>query len=319
MSRHRSDPGHGSGPPRYPGSFLLTLRAALAELNWRAERWLGYAVVCTDDQGREQVVGLENLYRRARRAERADWPELIRSFLTNVTADQLDAPPTDLAEVADRLLPRLGPPMPRLAEAAVVWAEPLDGTPLHLNLVIDYPQNMFYVTEGLVRDSGQDGAAWRERALANLRALTPPDCLEVVHEESGIRQCNVGDAYDAARALLLDTVLPQAVDDGSFVALPGRDELLVLPVTRDALAFLPLLKLLAEKDHKSAPYAISDLVYWVQGGRWHVFGVDLEGESVQVRPPREFIPVFERLAPDLEDELQDDEVGEEDSGPPSPA
>ncbi len=121
MSRHRSDPGHGSGPARYPGSFLLTLRATLAELNWRAERWLGSAVICTDDQGREQVVGLENLYRRARQAERADWPDLIRSFLTNVTAEQLNDPPTDLAAVADRLLPRVGSPMPRIDESVAVW------------------------------------------------------------------------------------------------------------------------------------------------------------------------------------------------------
>src|SRR5882724_5293317 len=106
MPRQRSNPGHGSGSPRYPGSFLLTLRATLAELNWRTERWLGYAVVCTDEQGREQVVGLENLYRRARRADRADWPELIRAFLTTVTAELLEDPPTDLTESADRLLPR---------------------------------------------------------------------------------------------------------------------------------------------------------------------------------------------------------------------
>ena len=55
MPRQRSNPGFGSGPPRYPGSFLLTLRATLAELNWHIQRWLGYAVVCVDEQGRENT------------------------------------------------------------------------------------------------------------------------------------------------------------------------------------------------------------------------------------------------------------------------
>ena len=92
------------------------------------------------------------------------------------------------------------------------------------------------------------------------------------------------------------------------MALPGRDELLVLPVTRAALAAaLPLLKLLAEKDHKNAPYAISDEVYWVHDGRWHIFGVELHGDRVQVRPPQEFVPVFERLAPDAEEGVPENE------------
>ncbi len=169
---------------------------------------------------------------------------------------------------------------------------------------------MFYVTEELVRGSGQEGTAWFERALLNLRAQTPPECLAVVHEESGLRQCAVGDAYDAARALLLDATLPEAAADGFFVAVPGRDELLVLPVTRKALGFLPLLKMIAEKDHKKAPYAISDEIFWIQNGRWHVFGVELGGERVQVRPPQEFVPVFERLAPDAEEEPPEDDVEE---------
>src|SRR5207249_9335425 len=78
---NRSDPGYGSGPQRYPGSFLLAFREAVAALDWKVVRWLGGAVECSDAGGREHVVGLENLYRRARREERASWPELIATFL----------------------------------------------------------------------------------------------------------------------------------------------------------------------------------------------------------------------------------------------
>src|SRR5207249_2534664 len=114
MSPHsRSNPGLGSGPSRYPGSFLLAFREAVQKLNWQVERWLGSAVECRDAEGRQQVVGLENLYRRARREDRADWPELIAGFLGSVQPEQFADPPENLDEVADRLLVRLGPPLKR--------------------------------------------------------------------------------------------------------------------------------------------------------------------------------------------------------------
>src|SRR4051794_30345444 len=89
----RNHPGQGSPPPRYPGTFLLAFREGLATAKWQARRWLGTAVECVDAQGREQVVGLENLYRRARRQQRSAWPELIASFLDSVHAEQFDKPP----------------------------------------------------------------------------------------------------------------------------------------------------------------------------------------------------------------------------------
>src|SRR5579872_6184695 len=105
----RHHPGQGSPPPRYPGTFLLALREGLAAAGWKVQRWLGNAVECVDAQGREQVVGLENLYRRARREDRGGWPELVAGFLASVHAEHLDKPPPALAEVADRLLVRIGP------------------------------------------------------------------------------------------------------------------------------------------------------------------------------------------------------------------
>jgi hypothetical protein len=69
MSANRGDPGQGSGPSRYPGTFLLAVREALAGLNWQIRRLSGGTVECVDAQGREQTIGLENIYRRARRED----------------------------------------------------------------------------------------------------------------------------------------------------------------------------------------------------------------------------------------------------------
>lgn len=95
--------------------------------------------------------------------------------------------------------------------------------------------------------------------------------------------------------MLLDDLLPQGRNDGYFVAVPGRDQLLVLPVTRNALGFLQLLKVLSGRNFKSAPYPLSSEVFWVRGGRWHLFHVDYDGERLVLGPPEEFTEVLERL------------------------
>ncbi len=295
--QNRSDPGQGSGPQRYPGTFLLAFREAAAGLNWTVSRWLAGAVECVDPEGREHVIGLENLYRRARRAERATWPALITEFLNLVDPEQYDNLPTNLADVADRLRLRLGRPLGH-SDGPEVWAQPLPGTPLVLNLVVDYPQSMFYVTMAMVQESGHPCEEWLELALANLQAQTPEECFQILHDESGLRQCTVGDAYDSSRALLLDSLLPETSAEGHFIAIPGRDELLVLPVTGPALGFVPLLKSVAEQSFRTAPYAISDEVFWIRAGQWHLFPIELQGDRVTAQPPQEFLEILERLAPD---------------------
>src|SRR5579871_5112686 len=80
----RSNPGTGSGPPRYPGTFLLAVREAVDRLNWKIQRWLGDAIRCVDAEGEEHTVGLENLFRRTRRQQRDTWPVYIAEFLSKV-------------------------------------------------------------------------------------------------------------------------------------------------------------------------------------------------------------------------------------------
>ncbi len=295
---HRSHPGQGSGQPRYPGSFLLALKEALARLNWQPRRWLGAAVECVDEAGREHVVGLENLYRRARREDRAAWPKLIFDFLASVPPEQLHQPPSDLAAVADRLLVRVGLPVGPLGEESVAWSQPLADPGLAVHLVIDYPQSMSYVTEKMVADSGQGGPEWLRRALDNLAARTPADWLHTVHEESGLRQVVVGDAYDSARALILERLLPAEAAVGYFAAIPGRDELFLLPVSMACLPHLPLLKVLAAEEFKKVPYPISAEVIWIHQGSWRPFPIHVGNEEITVEPPAEFVEICKLLVPD---------------------
>src|SRR5438552_6276997 len=133
-SHNRSNPGSSSGPPRYPGTFLLAFKEALAALKWQARRWLGDAVTCADADGAEHVVGLENLYRRARREERDQWPALISDFHTRVReAEKTSAPDVQLVSVVDRLMVRFGLPFSNRANQAPVWSRSVEGTDLGIN------------------------------------------------------------------------------------------------------------------------------------------------------------------------------------------
>ena len=216
-----SNPGYGYGGPRYPGTFLLALREALAKLNWQATAWKGNSVECTDPNGLSQHIGLENMYRRLKREPRETWPTLLADLLGSVPPEAA-TPPDNLHDVADQIFVRLGPPFARQEPALDVWSQPLVDEHLLASLVIDYPSSMSYVTEKMIAGSGQEGSYWLERALANLRGKCEPGCVTQVHEETGLLQAQVGDAYDSSRALLLDHLVPGHEQDGFFVIVPGR-------------------------------------------------------------------------------------------------
>jgi hypothetical protein len=293
--RDRYNPGWGFGGPRYPGTFMLALQEALTKLCWQSRRWLPAAVECIDTEGREQLLGLENLYRRVRSQERLGWPELLAELLGSVPFDALE-PPADLNEVADRLLVRLGPPFGLQEEENDVWCQAVVSRYVVAWLVIDSPHSMIYVTEKMVADSGQPGSHWLALALDNLRAQTPKDSFALVLEDKGLWQCKVGDPYDASRALLLDSLLPGHEERGFFVTVPVRNHLLVLPVTANAASCLPWLRDVAVKMHKELPYPVSAEVFWVRQGNWHRIAIDLRGPHVTVSPPPELIEILESLS-----------------------
>src|SRR5262249_14950210 len=158
-----------------------------------------------------------------------------------------------LADVADRVLVRLGPPFTAHEAPGEVWSHCVADARVVATLVVDYPNSMSYVTTQMIEESGHDGAYWLHRALPNLPTGTPQGALTEAHAESGLLHSEVGDAYDSSRALILDPLLPESAADGCFVAVPGRDHLLVLPVRADSLSFLPWLRSIAIRTHKTLP------------------------------------------------------------------
>ncbi len=192
-------PGSGT-PTALPGGFRAAINSALAGLGYAVVGWEpdGVNVIAPDRDG-EQYIGLSNLYRRAKNAEKAEWQEMIREFLGHVTG-AISGPkiPDDLTTIADRLRPRLGKPFAREGKA-YPWGIPLPGTGLEINLVIDFPNTMAYVTDEMLKKTGKSGEDLLDLALANLKADTADDFFDQVSEEIDIYVGHSGDGYDAAR------------------------------------------------------------------------------------------------------------------------
>jgi hypothetical protein len=154
---------------------------------------------------------------------------------------------------------------------------------------------MSYVSAQMIAESGESGAAWFRRGLANLLTRSTPEQLAIIHPESGLMQGQFADAYDSSRALLLDELLPSHAEFGSYVAVPSRDHLLVLPISADSAPLAPWLRAIAGKTYGDMPYAISPELYWVHAGVWRPIAISIEGDEVVIRPPAEFVEMIDRL------------------------
>jgi hypothetical protein len=287
-------PGSGT-PSAMPGGFRAAITSELSGMGYSVVGWEpdGVNVIAPDRDG-EQFIGLSNLYRRAKGAEKAEWPSMIRDFLGHVTgAITTTHIPDDLTTVASRLRPRLGKPFTREGKAHP-WGIPLSETGLEINLVIDFPHTMAYVTDDMLAKTGKAGEDLLDLALANLRRETPPDFFDRVSDELDIYVGHSGDGYDSARALLIDDLLPDS-PAGFWVVIPTREEIAVWPVSFGALEKIHVIKMFAQDNFREHAYPVTDEVFWLWQGTWYPFEITIEEKNVTVSPPDEFLEVLKEL------------------------
>lgn len=283
----------GDNPTTLPSGFRAVVMSTLQELGYRVRSWEYDGVhVLPPGDAAEQYIGLSNLYRRAQGVERQDWRDLVRDFVMRLgRAVTLATLPDDLMTIAGQLRPRLGRPFPR-GRSRRPWGIPLPGTGLEVNLVIDFPETIAYVTEAMLATTSRPVEDLLDIALANLRQVTAADYLEPVVPGGDVYIGHSGDGHDAARALLLDELLPEA-PAGYWVVVPTRDEMAVSPVSLSTLDRVHTLRLFAIEHCRENPYPISDDVFWVHNGQWHTFEVRVDAEGIVVVPPAEFMAVIQ--------------------------
>ncbi|HEY1187743.1 MAG TPA: hypothetical protein VGE74_08805 [Gemmata sp.] len=279
--------------PPFPAGFRSVVTARLAAGGYSVADWEPSGVnVRPPGGGDEQYIGLANLYRRAKAAPPDEWPELIDGFLGRL-AQAVSAPdiPHDLNTVADRLRPRLGRPFDK--RAAHPWGIPLPGTGLEITLVVDFPHTMAFVTDEMLKRSRTRGEDLLDVAVENLRNATPADFFDRASPDHDIYLGHTGDSYDAARALIVEELMPDA-PAGFWVAIPSRDELAVWPVSFPAIKDVHGLHLFAVENYREHAYPITDDVFWVWQGVWHPFIALKDGDSV-IDPPELFIEALQAL------------------------
>ncbi|HEV3384847.1 MAG TPA: hypothetical protein VG097_08520 [Gemmata sp.] len=283
-----------------PSGFRAAVTHALTEFGYTAVEWESEGVNVYPpgrdeaNQENKHYIGLSNLYRRAKAAERSEWPAMIREFLEHIS-ETCSAPtiPDDLATISTQLRPRLGLPFSRETRAHP-WGIPLSGTGLEINLVIDYPNTMAYVTEDMLKKTSLSAEDLLDLALGNLRGSTGKDFFEQVSEELDIFVGHSGDGYDAARALLIEDLLPES-PAGFLVAIPSRDELVVWPVSFAALEKIHVIKMFATDNFRDHAYPVTEDVFWLWHGTWHNFGIQIDEKNVTISPPAEFMTALKEL------------------------
>ncbi len=283
-----------SSPP-FPDAFRAAVIAQLTAAGFAVLDWEPTGVnVRPKTGGDAQYIGLANLHRRAKGAPPAEWPEMVRAFLSH-RAELLEvrAIPDDLTTVADRLRPRLGRPCDR-SDKTPPWGIPLPGTGLEINLVVDCPHGMVYVTDPMLARGRKKAEDLLDVALENLRAATPCDYFERASDELDIYIGHAGDGYDAARALLIEELMPDS-PAGFWVAIPCREELAVWPVSFPALGRVYVLKQFAADSHREHAYPVTDDVFWVWRGAWYRFGIELDGEELVIDAPDPFAEALREL------------------------
>jgi hypothetical protein len=172
-------------------------------------------------------------------------------------------------------------------EAAATASDPC------MALGIDLPETILGVTQQLVTEANQPESNWSERALRNLAARTPDDWFEVLDPIGGVRWVTVHDDYAAARALILDRLLPGIAERGWFVAPVSRNNLYFMPATEHTAndCVFPILRL-ARKEYEGVPYQISNQLFWVYQNNWYRYPIFGDERVPTVFPPLLFQEVF---------------------------
>ncbi len=283
------DDPNGDVPTALPRGFRTAVQEVLAAHGYQIVRWESDGVyICPAGSDEEQYIGLNNLYRRARNIPRDEWPPLIAEFLEHVhSVSNGPELPDHLDTITAQLRPRIGPPFEKDLRLPP-WSTPLPGTPLVLSLVIDFPHAMAYATEAMVDNSQLSAEELLACALDNLRQDTPEDFFEPVSPPLGLLLGHTSDGYDASRALLAEELVPDQ-PAGLFVAVPSRDELYVWPVGAEAMRHLLPFQQFVSENYRRHAYPISDQIFWVYQQKWHPFPIRLEGDTVHVYPPEEFL------------------------------
>lgn len=269
-------------------------RTVLAENGFEAQVFGDHLAVA---EGR--TLGLDNLVRKVRSADGAEWDRIVRAHLAALLRPGDDPTGDDLAtRIVARLLDvSVGSGDPRLTfDYALPWQPGVAEI-----LAVDHPDHVSMLGDGSVRDLAPLGP-WYDRARRNLwRELTETAEIRVeTVEHDGHRfLCALSDSvYTASSALLLPELLPQWVpgidmSGGVLFAVPFRNQLAFAACSsaEAALGGLMLLPVFAANGYSDGVGPVSpNVYYWRDGTVTQISSV--AHDALNVTPPPELLEII---------------------------
>lgn len=330
-----TDDGSGSDPdpltdPLWPlGDEVATALVGLLEIELRG-RGLRWRVIARDqvEAGRTGAawpgvrLDLAPLRRRMLDGAKADWPELVEQYVSELRIDGDGDGDADAvapaasgashpANTADGLLwDRVRAPLRAriLAADASMTMTGMLQRPVADGLVeAVMTEHGHYLLPGGELVAAGDAVGWGvtehvvfEAARANARAAAPLEVERFTIDGAGLVALFGPSHYTATHVLWLSEHLAAipgyAEADGALVVLPHRHLIAVHPIESAAVvdAAGTLLRFAAQQ-FETCPGPITDQLYWWHDGALHRLPSDSVGETLQVFPSESFAALLDRL------------------------
>ena len=298
--------------------FETLFRDACARLGIRLQEMSADKATILKDNSPSSLY-LANIKPRVLSAPVQDRPAILEDFLRASLTASSDEGHT-LAEVRDRLMPRIGLPFARhaLLKEEVPPSRPFiqgraeeqkktrnaaQGTvvipevpPLETNVVVDEPRTVWYVRHKHLTEWNVGFDALLSIAIENLRRRSSPNPLIRIDQMPGTFACETGDSYDAARLLILKDLVGPWPQEGVIAVVPNRE--LLLCVRLDSLDSIRAMKPMfafAQRQSTAMGYPITGHALWFDGTIWEYIPTRLEDKGVGVFAPDRFVQALDRL------------------------
>jgi hypothetical protein len=244
--------------------------------------------------GDKHSYGLGNLVQQCARLSKRRWKETIKCHFDIIINGHADAQKMletlfeDFNKVGASLRVRLYPDDMQL-NAKLVSRPVASG--LVAALVIDLPETVVTVTPDAVQKWPLSEDELFGLAKENVRAerLPTPE-LVTKPPAPAIYGVHTQSHFVASWMLMLEDVLPPDLPHGAIVSAPTRHLLLWHVIQdREVETAMKLLAGTALMASHAGPGSISPRIYWWQGGRFLPIGVQVNGDSMEIAPPDEFL------------------------------
>ena len=164
--------------------------------------------------------------------------------------------------VRDKLMPILEPTQIGVSAELI---------PDQLYVAVGYSshEGLTRVTQELLETWGTQFHVVLEISQWNLRRKTPAHGWTDIVTVDGLNAYVAKDGLSSSRVLCLQDLVRPWPFEGVLVAMPTRDQLLVLPLDRlDVLQSMRIMVLAGDTARENGTHPLSDQLFWFDGEQW---------------------------------------------------